>query len=85
MRRTMLRATLIREAFLLLHSLASNPKYGASVLQVLTNTKAQSRLFLSVVSRITSRRIQENQTDKADIIEMARELLQRILPYVRDM
>lgn len=79
------RATLIREAFLLLHSLASNPKYGASVLQVLTNTKGQSRLFLSVVSRITSRRIQENQTDKADIIEMARELLQRILPYVRDM
>lgn len=79
------RATLIREAFLLLYSLASNPKYGASVLQILTNTKARSRLFLSVVGRITSRRIQENQTEKADIIEMARELLQRILPHLRDM
>lgn len=62
--------TLIQEAFMLLHNLTSNLKYGNFFLQTLIYTKAWQTLFLSVVNMIVGRRIQENKIGKVDIIEM---------------
>lgn len=47
------RAILIQEEFPLQHSLVSIPKYATFVLQILTNTKDRSSLFLSVVGKAT--------------------------------
>ncbi|KAH9299754.1 hypothetical protein KI387_031436, partial [Taxus chinensis] len=87
------RATLVREALILLHSLACNPTYEASVLQVLTNGKAPLRLSLGVVKRIAnrsfinsrSRRVHKTDIDQSDTMELAKDLQKRILSHARDV
>lgn len=87
------RATLVREAFVLLHRLACNPAYEASVLQVLTNGKLVLRLSLSVVQRIANRSfiysrsggVQMVDTNQSDTMELAKDLQQKILSHARDV
>ncbi|XP_057860738.2 uncharacterized protein LOC131069374 isoform X2 [Cryptomeria japonica] len=87
------RATLVREALVLLHSLACNPTYEASVLRMLTNGKLALRLSLSVVQRIANRSfiysrsggVQMPDTNQSDTMELAKELQQKILSHARDV
>lgn len=87
------RANLVREALVLLHSLACNPAYEASVLQVLTNGKLVLRLSLSVVQRIANRSfiysrsggVQMADTNQSDTMELAKDLQRKLLSHARDV
>ncbi|GAV67532.1 hypothetical protein CFOL_v3_11037 [Cephalotus follicularis] len=85
------RASLIREALILLNRLVSNPAYSATVLRVLTNSRDLAGLTIDIAKRLCRKDQRLGQSDSlprqvrdSDIVELAGVFKKRVFVYLGD-
>ncbi|GAV77648.1 hypothetical protein CFOL_v3_21119 [Cephalotus follicularis] len=85
------RASVIREALILLNRLVSNPAYSATVLRVLTNSRDLAGLTIDIAKSLCRRDQRLGQSDSlprqmrdSDIVELAQVFKKRVFVYLGD-